>query len=274
MLNNWKHASNLFDGAETIGQEELIKKTVAFACEDSFRLLRFMHCFTEWNGMFGPSVAMLAANIGFARDRFRVSSVIDGERGMLVASHIFDAARDEFRDRDASDGASHRCLAQRVVAKISEYFGLNNAWLSKDSKWLMHVQDAVKVGYSGSPYLTTVSSLFEAMGFHLASEYAAGEEFGIVDSVLTSRMPSLVAFLKKIDPPGTQSAYEWISIHSCFGKGVEDEHFQSALNALELANSLTLQEENDRRVVAGFKKFYAQRDHFYTCLLSDLKGEI
>jgi hypothetical protein len=89
-------------------------------------VLRFVGRYAAWNGLFGAGVAALAGKIGHSRRLFLeraepISALAD--RSVPVASYFFDAARDEFDDRDTAHRDTHRCLAQALLKGIIIAYG-------------------------------------------------------------------------------------------------------------------------------------------------------
>jgi hypothetical protein len=84
---------------------------------------QFFGRYTSWNGFFGSGVASLAGKVGRSRGLFLdpdepVNAFAD--RSVYVASFFFDAARDEFDDRDTVHRDTHRCLAQAMLKGLLE----------------------------------------------------------------------------------------------------------------------------------------------------------
>src|SRR5688572_20616291 len=84
---------------------------------DPRRLCRFLARYASWNAVFGSGVSALSAKIGRSRSLFLEPgfALPIADRSVLVASYFFDAARDEFDDRDTKHRDTHRCLAQATL---------------------------------------------------------------------------------------------------------------------------------------------------------------
>ncbi|MBX2800264.1 MAG: hypothetical protein KTR31_21470 [Myxococcales bacterium] len=255
------------------------RSQVLAAMEEAFATregrLRFLGRYTSWNGHFGSAVASLAGKIGRSRHLFLdpdqpVTAVAD--RSVYVASYFFDAARDEFDDRDTVHRDTHRCLAQAVLQGVLDYDAQHDrAWTTEQANtalavpiWLRALESRVAHGY-GAFGDTSDVEVFHAMGYHLGSEVLADEEFSLIDARLREAAPELVAFLEDHDVPiagQDHNAYTWISIHSGHGGGVEADHFDWAVGGVIRALRYTPSERRDalrERALEGFDAF--ARDH-------------
>jgi hypothetical protein len=240
------------------------------------RVLRFLSSYAYWNGWFGSGVATLSGKIGRSRALFVDASepVLQlADRSVLVASHFFDAARDEFDDRDTPHRDTHRCLAQATLKGTLDYFAtqqssLNDAVivnaLLQPAPWLEALGARVAHGY-GAGTLDDLAGNLRAMGYHLGSEILADREFSLIDQLLTERQPALVAALQKSSvriADEEHVAYQWIRIHSGHGGGVEADHFAWATRGVRLCLSLLPPAQQSfarRQLHLGFIDF--SRDH-------------
>jgi hypothetical protein len=260
----------LYDyGAETAFVKEVIRRCLG----SRESTLQFLGFYADWNGWFGSGVASLAAKIGRARALFRdpsetIPSLAD--RSVLVASYFFDAARDEFDDRDTSHRDTHRCLAQAMLKGTVSFLSHDGApaldaiVLLEPPLWLGGLAARVPIGYGhGAP--DDLPSIFRAMGYHIGSEVLADREFSTLDEAMREVRPELVHFLRGnlVEIAGqTHNAYQWLAIHSGHGGGVEAEHFAWATAGVQTAFSFvpqSLHEALRRQVHLGFIDF--ARDH-------------
>ena len=263
-------------------ETRLVSGALATACEKPRALLRFLGRYVSWNGRFGAGVASLAGKIGRSRELFSDGSepvTMLADRSVLVGSYFFDAARDEFDDRDEAHRDTHRCLAQAMIKGIilhgrkdmSGDAGLDDGAVNEllaDPIWLTALQDRVRTGY-GDGSSDSRPGLFRAMGFHLGSEVLADKEFSVLDDELRKQQSDLVTFLQatKVDIAGEQhGAYHWLSIHSGHGGGAEADHFAWAVKGVNLAFQYAPPQEHDElrhQVHAGFVDFvYDHREFF------------
>ena len=150
--------------------------------------------YAAWN-LFGAGVAALAGKIGRSRclflERAEPISVL-ADRSVLVASYFFDAARDEFDDRDTAHRDTHRCLAQALLKGIIAYGrrertewndpAFVNALLA-EPVWLQALTARVGHGY-GAMSPDELPAIFRCMGYHLGSEVLADQEFSTIDLLL------------------------------------------------------------------------------------------
>ena len=258
-------------------QEHLVHSALAAALADPIGRVRFLGRYTSWNGFFGSGVATLAGKIGRSRRLFLdplqpVTALAD--RSVFVASFFFDAARDEFDDRDTVHRDTHRCLAQSTLKGMIDHEAAKpgcslastaavNSLLA-DPQWLEALNTRVALGY-GAGSADTLSEIFAGIGYHLGSELLADREFSIIDNTLRVQAPALVEHLKQtqVNVAGQDHvAYQWIAIHSGHGGGAEADHFEWATQGVRLALRFAPVAEHAALREAlhrGFREF--ARDH-------------
>lgn len=214
-------------------------------------LFRFFARYTSWNGFFGSGVASLAGKIGRSRAVFvdpQAAGALLGDRSVFVASFFFDAARDEFDDRDTVHRDTHRCLAQATLSGILRFAQKNQAAdagqvaaLMREPAWLRSLNRKVAEGY-GNGSSDTRESIMAAIGYHLGSEILADREFSLIDEYMRSEQKALAAYMKrtKIEIAGqAHVAYQWLQIHSGHGGAAEADHFEWATKGAKLAFAFT-----------------------------------
>ncbi|HSI58056.1 MAG TPA: hypothetical protein VLA16_10885 [Ideonella sp.] len=261
--------------------EALVRDTLGATLAEPVARVRFLARYTNWNGYFGSGVAGFAGKIGRCRSIFLdpaepVQALAD--RSVYVASFFFDAARDEFDDRDTVHRDTHRCLAQAALkgfiqagaaeaAALQDPAQLNALCATPD--WLNAVCANVAAGYGvGSP--DTAQAVFHSIGYHLGSELLADREFSIIDETLREKAGELVQQLKatRIAIAGQEHvAYQWIAIHSGHGGGAEADHFDWASQGARLAYRFTPPEQHaglKESLHAGFQAFAADHRKFFT----------
>jgi hypothetical protein len=266
--------------------EALVVREVHAATESVGKLLRFLARYASWNGFFGSGVAALAGKIGRSRGLFRDTDepiVALSDRSVLVASYVFDAARDEFDDRATEHRDTHRDLAQATLRGIIRYArrklgheteALTDAALDRrmaDPAWLQALGMRVAQGY-GAFSQDLRETIFTSIGYHLGSELLADREFTLIDTALRESVPDIVGFLRtQREEVGGQAhrAYQWIAIHAGGGDGggVEAEHFRLALEGVDLAFRFTPPEmavELRRHLHYGFQNFASDHHQFFT----------
>ncbi|MEN8260010.1 MAG: hypothetical protein ABFS02_05395, partial [Pseudomonadota bacterium] len=172
-----------------------IKNELLTACASPEKLIKFMARYTAWNALFGSGVASLAGKIGRCRGVFlsparSIRAIAD--RSIYVASFFFDAARDEFDDRATLHRDTHRCLAQSTLQGIIDFYRQAGLLDDHDTRinelvaepfWLKALNERVAIGY-GASSSDQVGALFRSMGYHLASELLADQEFSVIDETL------------------------------------------------------------------------------------------
>ncbi len=256
--------------------ERGVERALALASTKPELLVRFLGRYAAWNGWFGSGVAALAGKIGRSRALFidPDEPIVDlADRSVLVGSYFFDAARDEFDDRDTAHRDTHRCLAQAMLKGVLAYSARQDARLGEPEfvnrwlllpLWLKALGARVAQSYgAGTP--DDAAGVFRAIGYHLGSEVLADKEFSAIDQTLREQQPQLVTFLSgyKARIAGEEHlAYQWLRIHSGHGGGVEADHFEWATRGARLAfQYLPSPQHRDlrRQIDLGFIDF--ARDH-------------
>ena len=265
--------------------EQMIGDAVRNAMGSATGRIRFFGNYTSWNGFFGSGVAALAGKIGRCKRLFLdphepVEAIAD--RSVYVASFFFDAARDEFDDRETVHRDTHRCLAQATIRGLLDYEAKHGTVLQPsavnvllaESLALKALNNRVALGYGvGTP--DDLLSIFGSIGYHLGSELLADREFSIIDSMLRAAAPELVAYLQasKVRIAGQEhQAYQWVAIHSGHGGGAEADHFQWATQGARLALRFVpaqLHAQLRREVHRGFQAFAADHREFFTSICNE-----
>lgn len=262
-------------------QEALVVNALKAAFADPTGRVRFLGRYTSWNGFFGSGVATLAGKIGRSRRALLdpeqpIHAIAD--RSVYVASFFFDAARDEFDDRDTVHRDSHRCLAQSTLKGLIDFETMHgsadlqspakiNALLDEPD-WLNALNTRVAKGY-GSQSADDLASIFHAIGYHLGSELLADREFSIIDETLRTTAAELTAYLQssKVDIAGqSHVAYQWVAIHSGHGGGAEADHFDWATQGAKLAFRFIPTEQHaalKTQLHAGFRAFAQDHREFF-----------
>lgn len=250
-----------------------VEAALARAVQSPEGLLRFLGQYVAWNSWFGISVSGLAAKIGRLRHSFHDDTEAIracSDRAMHVASFFFDAARDEFDDRDTTHRDTHRTLAQAVLKAAAFHLGFSaqaaNELLAED-EWLLGLHARTREGYGiGTP--DDAAHAFAGMGFHLGSEVLADQEFVTIDRTLRRAQPSLVEKLlnTRVSLAGQDhAAYSWIAVHT----HVEADHFEWAVQGVREAMRYAPAADGPAmrgEVLRGFDRFAAcHADFFARC---------
>lgn len=205
----------------------------------SHELVRALSRYISFNSVFGSGVANLAGEIGARVDLFRDAREefeVAADRSTVVAAAIFMAAIDEFGDRALASRSTHRALAQATLKGTLDYFGYRASTASQILGPDASADRALRRVASGYGLNKCIDDqgLLRAIGFHIASELLADEEFRILDRVLRSFYADLVQHLEtsSVAVNGSHCAgYHWIRIHTT----VEAEHCAAAWDAAHLA---------------------------------------
>ncbi len=228
---------------------DLLDQTVKECCQtatqspEAFYL--FMQRYTHFNAAAGPLVARLASSIGLSRELFVEPStdVLDeADRGLKIAAGVFSATIDEHSDQNYKN-LPHRTFAQATLKAVGDYANLSIIRRNEYAKvpgWLNSLLVSTVDAYEGK--IGDLEQLIKSIGVHVGSEMLADREYMIIDEVVR-RHNSGTGFDKylkethgKVDFDGEKiSSWYWVAIHGSAQKsGVEKDHYEAALNALDM----------------------------------------
>ena len=235
-------------------------------------LVRFMNHYSSWNMRFAPGVAQLVANIGDQPELFlepkQPRALAD--RSCMIASYIFDAARDEFNDHITRHRDPHRSLAQATLAALAQHTETKHVLDEPIPAWLKTLCTSVVWSYGGANADAPFNRIFSGIGFHLGSELLADAEFSLIDEHLRLTRNDLVQKVMRtkvnianVDHRG----YAWIGVHSGHDGAAEADHFAWALEgtnlALDLLPSYT-REHAETQLSLGYMRFASMHNMFFT----------
>jgi hypothetical protein len=243
--------------------EQTIESTISLAASHPESLYLFFQRYTYFNAYASALISRLASSIGISRYSFvqsDIPTVEEADRGMEIAAQVLAAAADE-----GANGVPHRSLAQITLKTIGDYAALSVAERNRfadQPTWMMQIAESLIAQYQGNP--NDVESLVRGMGFHAASEMFGDRENALIDKAIRfdRKGTGFDAYLKKAKPVKIQGhAYHpwcYILIHGSYDKaGVEAEHFEYALQALNL--SALYGSESEEQILewalAGFSSF-------------------
>jgi hypothetical protein len=263
-----------------------INRSVESCCKVAMRdpraLYIFMQRYVHFNGYAGSLVARLASSIGLSRDLFNnpdCNTIDEADRGMDIAAKVIAATIDEHADQGAKY-VPHRTLAQATLKAVGNYAGLTETERNEIAvvpDWMKQVLTDTVNGYQGVP--GDAPALIRAMGFHAASEVLADQEYSLIDKVVRydNRGKGFDAYLRsnegKVKIDNHQfSAWYWIVIHGKHGgSGVEAEHFECALEAIDLAAKYSPESAHKIReyALAGFNDFAAIQQKLFAAIAKE-----
>ena len=229
-------AEELGRATASAGHAEMVRKTLERIGSPD-ELVRFIHRYTLFNGNFAGGVANLAGAFHVRQDLFRDRSepvAACSDRSARIASSIFFAAEDEYADRGDQKRITHRDLGQSVLRHTIGYLDVDTA--SFDERFPLNgstkaALDLVFDGYCVKPASRSEDGLLGGLGFHIASETSADQEFNAIDPYLRRTHPGLVAHLTAARTHLGHSVYSWFDQHT----KVEVEHHEHAVQAASMA---------------------------------------
>ena len=223
--------------------ESTVTSTLRLVVKDPVSLYLFFQRYSHFNGYASAMIARLASTIGLSRYTFSNSELIvkeESDRGMDIAAQVMSAAADE----GANNTPVHRALAQFTVKTVGDYAELSDDERNQFANipdWLKQIVTEVVSIYEGK--IDDEASLVKAMGFHMASEMLGDREYALLDMIVRYENKGLGfdRYLKQKAKPALindhrYTPWSWIVIHSKHdGSGVEAEHSEYAVNALNMA---------------------------------------
>ena len=241
------------------------------------RFLKFMTRYVEWNAFFPGCVSYLVGAIHLS-DIFQYDN--EWKRTFEsthadIASYIFAAAEDEYGFE--GNRHTHRKMAlefldgmERLVmaSHLDVNFTPNSDFVIEGVKpFINEYHDKIKNGYGvGQGFASGmgIEHIFSAIGFHMASEMLATNEFTLIDEIFNTRMPHIK---KKLQNTGSECGlYDWVTVHIA----VEVEHFNMCLKGAELALDYIERyypqflAKAEASVIEGFDRFAKLQEKFFT----------
>jgi hypothetical protein len=260
-----------------------IEATIEVAASDPIKLYYFMQRYTHFNSYAGSLVARLASSIGISYQLFRqdTEAVTDqSDRGIEIAAKVLAATIDEHADAGA-EKVPHRTLAQVTLKAVGEYAQLNNDELNQIAQapaWMQTIINDLINGYQGK--IDDLEAIVTALGFHIGSELLADQEYSLIDKVVryTNRGHGFDAWLKgkQVQVSGKRlSPWYWIVVHGKHNaSGVEAEHFQLALDALNLLTEHRPEsyEQIWQWASRGFLEFAELQQRLFNCTKAEMSA--
>lgn len=232
-------------------------------------LLRFFCRFLIFNDALAARVPFLAGVIHLHPDVFvdqRETQVFCRQVNGQIAAHVAEAASDEYHF-SPTQNLVHQHLSQRFFRALLRYHGTDP--VAFDQRQVMPAELAAILADVRSAYFASQDDgeIFAALGFHVALELFADEEFNIVDEYLKERHPDLVSAMSA--KGNGISDYSWLAIHTV----VEIRHYRAGLDALEKALHFYHRQEDAGRmqqhIKDGFRRFVDLQYRFYEAILEN-----
>lgn len=231
-------------------------------------VLRATYLMVQWNEPFAGAVAHLASEVhkcrGLCIEDDKATIPGFGDRGPAIAGLVARAAADEYGGQE-----THRELGKKLVRAMYDAAlasGINAASAVLVPRWFQLSRSFGVHGYwalaLGGPNSWSIS---KALGWHLASEALATQEFDLLRELLKNTSPEMRAAVSGNDA--------WVQAHASSGEDVEETHARYALRAAEEA--LQVFKENrvgnlSNSVQEGVRGFTRSRDEFFSELTHDL----
>jgi hypothetical protein len=195
---------------------------------------RFIHLCS----VFGGCQASLAGELAVRQDLFRDLGEPEAlaDNSVEVAAGVFFGAIDEFGDREDHHRRTHRALAQATLKGLARFYQCDDSTLRQLVTEHAPTRTAIARALAGYGVNLVMDSekVFRALGFHLATEIIADQEFNILHNFFRDHRPDLVTYLEQNEVRiggKVLPAYFWISRHSV----ADAEHFAAAVESANLA---------------------------------------
>ena len=187
--------------------------------------------YRHFNDIFAPCVISLASTIHIELNQLNHNVI-----GSEIAAGIYKACHHEYHENINGVEWTHSKLSKLFITTLAKIIDkdANINYIHSDTA---DAQNSVKRGYlvkkwDDFPQKKMSTYLPFGLGFHMASEFLAANEFLTIDKETKRNFPNIYrAMQQKIDG---LAAWHWISIHS----EVEVEHFKDALTSYKKSANL------------------------------------
>lgn len=263
---------NIIEWLETAAaaapNKDVVKRCLA-AIKDQDRLINFIHRFLLFNDALAARVPYLAGLLHLRQGLFVAPGTgiaFSRVRNGLVAAYVAAAANDEYEMVDGKN-LVHQHLSQVFFEGVLEYYGLSSAQTNivrEITPKLAHILDQARTRFFNQP---DVDDVLAALGFHLALEFFAHQEFNEVNDWLKSEHAALVHWL--IHEASGENSYLWMATHTV----VEINHYNAGLEAVKEAMRYCTLSDAQIRVARcikiGFESFLQLQRDYYEAILAD-----
>jgi hypothetical protein len=171
-----------------------------------------------------------------------------------IASNILAAAEDEFNSKTGNNRITHCDMARFLFESVLEYFNKIDFPNNLINPKLEVLNEEVLQGYCFKD-IPSDEMLISGIGFHIAAEELADQEFISIKEFLCKKFSDLVFFLKNKKNHLGLSAFYWVDIHCV----VEKEHRDYGIKAMEIAlenySGVLSRLELQNKFEYGYKRF-------------------
>ncbi|MGC4038381.1 MAG: hypothetical protein QM764_20625 [Chitinophagaceae bacterium] len=154
--------------------------------------LTFFSRYIAFNSVFAGGVARLAGAVHVSQSIFMGQGLSMNRniysKSSEIASNIFAAAEDEFNAMKQQIRVTHRDMAGFFLEATVDFFNSSDLYIPQVDTRLESLLDEVMTGYciTGIP---ADAALLEGIGFHIASEELADQEFITIRDYLLEKYP-------------------------------------------------------------------------------------
>jgi hypothetical protein len=233
------------------------------------RLLRFFHRFLVFNDALAARVPFLAGLIHLTPDIFidrAQTQTFCRQVNGRVAAFVAEAASDEYHFSPERN-LIHQYLSQRFFRAALDYHHIGGEAFDRDHPFPASLTAILAEARSLFFDAPSDENIFAALGFHVALELFANEEFNTVDQYLKSAHQELVQAMSRSD--SGISDYSWLAIHTV----VEIRHYRAGVEALHDALRFYHRPEEaakmEKHVQSGFQRFIDLQYRYYGAIFDD-----
>lgn len=233
-------------------------------------LLLFFYNYVKFNQVFAGCVTNLSSRFHLYSTHFTFET--NDQMFTDIAADIFESAHHEYLHPTSPAGATatHKELSNFFVDNLALILDENkNFWTGKHYFYREYVEMAMG-GYGVETSSREANQLYYNIGFHVASEASASEEFEYLATLLSTNYPILKDKLSRTNfKPQDASrinAFTWLEAHG----EIEKEHYGSIFRAVgRIFNSERNYDDSEVQkdlisICNGINDFHRMMNLFFT----------